>query len=181
MNNGVHNFDIDLLKNSQYLAYKRLFYDESIIFMDRPRLNTLSSANCACQCKSMSQPENTNDPPLLIWDVCRVAGPSLILARTLFARSIALPRPPQPAPAQIGFPGIASLLPIGQTLASPASTWQPDPGQSWTHAVWISNILPSKCISISIWLSTWCVDVLKACICPLAYDLHLLHLTLPQG
>ena len=63
MNNGVHNFDIDLLKNSQFLAYKCLFSDESIIFMDRPRLNTLSSANCACQCTSMSQPENTNDPP----------------------------------------------------------------------------------------------------------------------
>ena len=36
-------------------------------------------------------------------------------------------RPALAAPAQIGFPGIASLLLIGQTLASPASTWQPDP------------------------------------------------------
>ena len=65
MNNGVHNFDIDLLKNSQFLAYKCLFSDESIIFMDRPRLNTLSSANCACQCIHRCHNQRTlMTPPL---------------------------------------------------------------------------------------------------------------------
>ena len=145
MNNGVHNFDIDLLKNSQFLAYKCLFSDESIIFMDRPRLNTLSSANCACQCIHRCHNQRTlMTPHFLSGMFAGWRGRALSWPAHCLPAVSPYPARPQPAPAQIGFPGIASLLPIGQTLASPASTWQPDPGQSWTHAVWISNILPSK-------------------------------------
>ena len=73
-------------------------------------------------------------PPLLIWDVCWVAGPSLILAGTLFARSIALPLaagPSCPGPDWVSWDCLSpshwtNIGQPGQHLATRPQSWTPE-------------------------------------------------------
>ena len=113
MNNGAPQF---WHQSTQYLAYKSLFYVESIILMDRLCLNTLSSANCACQCTSMSQPENTNDPllPPTSYLGCLQGGGAepYLGPHTVCPQYRLTPPGPSPPRPRLGFLGLPLSFPL---------------------------------------------------------------------